>query len=159
MPESDSRVPDDTVEARLQRARRLATLTDSAVELPLLRVRVGLDALLGLVPVVGDLLGAPIALYFPYTAWRLGAPRALTGRMLGRILVDAAAGTVPVLGDLTDVVLRVNQRNLASLEDWYAPAAEPSRDEPPPATRRHRWLLVPLLAAALMLLVVLLTRP
>ena len=103
MPESDSRVPDDTVEARLQRARRLATLTDSAVELPLLRVRVGLDALLGLVPVVGDLLGALIALYFPYTAWRLGAPRALTGRMLGRILVDAAAGTVPVLGDLTDV--------------------------------------------------------
>ena len=75
MPESDSRVPDDTVEARLQRARRLATLTDSAVELPLLRVRVGLDALLGLVPVVGDLLGALIALYFPCLLYTSPSPR------------------------------------------------------------------------------------
>lgn len=147
---------------RLESARRLARLTDSAIELPLLRVRVGADALLGLVPVVGDAIGAAIALYFPYTAWRMGAPRTLIGRMLSRLAVDAAIGSVPVLGDLADIALRANQRNLDLLEEWLgpqpatpAPASPPARRSKPLAT-----LLAALgLALAAALLLVWLTQP
>lgn len=89
---------------------------DEAVYVPMLRTRVGLDALLGLVPVAGDLISAGIGLYIVAQARELGASRWLQARMVGNLLADAAMGAVPVAGDLADVYFKAHRRNLKLLQ-------------------------------------------
>jgi hypothetical protein len=130
-----------SVEKRKQLAReRLITLTrlmDEAVYVPALRTRVGLDALLGLVPVVGDLISAGIGLYIVSQARELGASRWLQARMISNLVADVAIGAVPLAGDLADVYFKAHRRNLKLLQKALG---EPYLDAPQnlPARRRHR---------------------
>jgi hypothetical protein len=100
----------------LARARTLARLLDSAARVPGTGIRFGADAVLGLVPGLGDVAGAALAGYLVLLAQRLGAPRAVVLRMLGNVAVDTIGGTVPLIGDLFDVAYKSNLRNLALLE-------------------------------------------
>ena len=106
---------------RKRRAReRLITLTrlmDSAIDVPMLRTTVGLDALLGLVPVAGDLLSAAIGVYLITQARELGASRWLQGKMIRNLVVDAAVGSVPLAGDVFDIYFRAHRRNLKLLQN------------------------------------------
>lgn len=128
-----------TASDRKQLAReRLVALTrlmDEAVHVPLLGTRVGLDALLGLVPVAGDLLSAGIGLYIVAQARELGASRWLQARMIGNLLVDAAVGAVPIAGDIADVYFKAHRRNLRLLQKTLG---EPYIEvvEPLPVRRR-----------------------
>ena len=119
----------DRKELARERLVALTRLMDEAVYVPLLRTRVGLDALLGLVPVVGDLISAGIGLYIVAQARELGASRWLQARMVGNLLVDAAVGAVPVAGDLADVYFKAHRRNLKLLQkaigEPYIEAVEP----------------------------------
>ena len=105
---------------RKRRAReRLITLTrlmDSAIEVPVLRTAVGLDALLGVVPVAGDVLSAAIGLYLITQARELGASRWLQGKMIGNLVLDTAVGAVPLAGDVFDIYFRAHRRNLKLLQ-------------------------------------------
>lgn len=101
---------------RLRRLRGMATLLDSAVRVPGTRVRFGLDAVLGLVPGVGDVAGGLASAWVLLEAARLGANRALLVRMLGNVVVEIVVGAVPLLGDLFDVGWRANVRNVDLLE-------------------------------------------
>ncbi len=89
---------------------------DSAVDLPVLRTKVGLDALLGLVPIAGDLLSAAIGVYLITQARELGASRWLQAKMLRNLVVDAAVGSVPLAGNIFDVYFRAHRRNLKLLQ-------------------------------------------
>jgi hypothetical protein len=106
--------------ARRRAARqRLITLTrlmDGLFEIPVLRRKVGLDALIGLVPVAGDLVSAGVGLYLVLEARELGASRRLQARMVSNLLLDFAVGAVPLLGDYFDVLFRAHQRNLTLLQ-------------------------------------------
>ena len=112
----------------------LTRLLESAVEIPALRTRVGLDALLGLLPGIGDLIGGAIGLYLVLEARQLGASRWLQARMVGNLLVDAAVGTVPLAGDLFDVFFKAHQRNLRLLQKELG---EPYIDSVTDATPRR----------------------
>ncbi len=116
---ADSQVPADP-ESRKRIARErliaLSRLMDEAVYVPVLGTRVGLDALLGLVPVAGDLLSAGIGLFMVAQARELGASRWLQARMIGNLLFDAALGAVPVAGDLADAYFKAHRRNLKLLQ-------------------------------------------
>jgi hypothetical protein len=102
----------------------LARALDSAVRIPGTNVRFGLDAVIGLVPGVGDVAGAAIAAYIVLAAARRGAPPALLARMLLNVAVDTAVGAVPVVGDMFDVAWRANTRNVALLERHVAAPVE-----------------------------------
>lgn len=102
----------------LTRARSIARLLDSALRIPGTNIRFGLDAVVGLIPGLGDAAGAALAAYFVLLAARIGAPAAVILRMLGNIAVDAIAGAVPVLGDLFDIGWKANLRNVALLERY-----------------------------------------
>ena len=99
-----------------ERLHAISRLMDAAIEVPLLRTRVGLDALLGVVPVAGDLLSAAIGLYLVAQARELGASRWLQTRMIGNLLADAVLGAVPVAGDVADVYFKAHMRNLRLLQ-------------------------------------------
>ncbi len=75
--------------------------------------RVGLDPILGLVPVVGDFLGLIPAGYIVHTAHRMGASRRLVLRMVLNVGVDVVIGLVPLIGDIFDVSWKANTRNVA----------------------------------------------
>jgi hypothetical protein len=127
--------PSARKELARQRLVALTRLMDEAVDVPMLGTRVGLDALLGLVPVAGDLISAGIGLYIVAQARELGASRWLQARMVGNLLLDAAVGAVPLAGDLADVYFKAHRRNLKLLQKTLG---EPYVDvvEPLPVRRR-----------------------
>jgi hypothetical protein len=106
--------------ARADRVRALARLLDTAVRVPGTNVRFGLDALVGLIPGVGDVFGAAASGYIVLAAARLGAPAPVLLRMLLNSGLDLAFGTVPLIGDVFDVGWRSNARNVALLERHLA---------------------------------------
>ena len=106
--------------------RGLARLLDSAVAIPGTNIRLGLDALIGLIPGVGDLAGAALSSYIVLAAARLGVPRLVLLNMVANIAIDSIIGSVPLLGDLFDVGWRANIRNTALL-DRYLEAPTPTK--------------------------------
>ncbi|HRF08471.1 MAG TPA: DUF4112 domain-containing protein [Xanthobacteraceae bacterium] len=100
---------------RLARLETLATLMDAALVIPGTNVRVGFDALIGLVPGIGDVASAAISCFIIVEARRLGAPRWLLARMAGNVAVDAVGGVIPLVGDLFDVAFRANLKNVRLL--------------------------------------------
>jgi uncharacterized protein DUF4112 len=100
---------------RVARLDALAQLLDGAFVVPGTTIRFGLDALIGLIPGIGDAVTTLISLYIVNEARALGAPRVLIARMLANVAVDGLVGAVPLLGDAFDVVWRANRRNLALL--------------------------------------------
>jgi hypothetical protein len=100
---------------RIARIDALAALMDTAFLVPGTNIRFGLDALIGLVPGIGDVVTTLISLYIIKEARALGAPRFLVWRMLANVAVDGVVGAVPLVGDAFDVVWRANRRNMALL--------------------------------------------
>jgi hypothetical protein len=103
---------------RIERIDALATLLDTAFILPGTNVRFGLDALIGLVPGIGDAITTAMSLYIVHEARQLGVPRHLLFRMLANVALDGIVGAVPVVGDAFDVMWRANRRNVRLLQDW-----------------------------------------
>jgi hypothetical protein len=102
---------------RLARLDGLARLLDTAFIIPGTGVRFGLDALIGLVPGIGDAITMAMALYIVKEARALGAPPLLIARMLVNVALDGVIGAVPLVGDAFDVAFRANRRNIALLRE------------------------------------------
>ncbi len=109
---------------------RLARIMDSAISLPILG-RVGLDAVLDLIPGVGNLAGAAVSLMLIARTLQYGPPPALVSKMLSNVLVDVLLGAIPVIGPLADVWFRANERNAGLMREFLLSR----RGSPGPANR------------------------
>lgn len=101
---------------RLDRLRRYSYWLDEGIPVPGTRFRVGLDALFGLFPGIGDVIGAILAITIVGEAVRRRAPPLVLLRMLLNIAVDTGLGSIPIAGDIFDAVWKANRRNVALLE-------------------------------------------
>jgi hypothetical protein len=90
-------------------------------------VRFGLDALIGLFPVVGDIITTALSLFIVHEAYQLGAPDHVIARMLGNVALDGVFGAVPLVGDAFDVLWRANRRNVQLLREWLDHERWPER--------------------------------
>jgi len=115
--------------SRLALLRRWAVLLDSAFAIPGIPVRFGLDALLGLVPGIGDLATPAFTVLLLATGVRMRVPVVVLARMVLHAGVDALIGLVPVAGDLADVGWKANLRNLELLERHAVPGTPASRGD------------------------------
>ena len=110
-------------EAGVRETRRrlasLAWLLDSSIPIPGTRFTVGIDALIGLFPFIGDLIGVLFSSYILSEASRLGAPKSVLMRMSFNIGIEGLVGIVPLAGDLFDAAFKANQRNVKILNDWF----------------------------------------
>jgi hypothetical protein len=104
--------------ARIARIDALATLLDTALVIPGTGIRFGLDGLIGLFPVVGDIITTALSLFIVHEAYQLGAPGHVIMRMLSNVALDGVLGAVPVVGDAFDVLWRANRRNMRLLGEW-----------------------------------------
>ena len=96
-----------------RRIERVTHALDELVGIPGTSVKVGLDPVVGLIPVVGDIIGAVVGAWVIGEAARFGIPRIVLARMSVNLVVDLAIGAIPFLGDLYDFAFRSNSRNLA----------------------------------------------
>lgn len=99
---------------RLKRLRALAWLMDNSIPLPG-GYRIGVDAIVGLVPGIGDAIGALISAYIVNEARSMGAPRSVLLRMMSNVMIETVIGAIPFAGDLFDAAFKANSRNLALL--------------------------------------------
>jgi hypothetical protein len=124
-----------TPEARaafLKRLDRTARLMDRAIPLPLVG-GIGLDALLGLIPYVGDAASTAVTGSIILRSLQYGLPRALVAQMVANMFIDALFGAVPIIGDLFDITFKANTRNMALLRAHLASVEAgtvPARDRP-----------------------------
>jgi len=100
------------------RLAQLAWLLDSSIRIPGTRITVGLDALIGLFPFVGDLIGVLFSGYILSEAARLGAPKMVLARMAFNVGLEGLVGIIPFAGDAFDAVFKANQRNVRLLNGW-----------------------------------------
>jgi hypothetical protein len=136
--------PGETDQAR-ENVRQLAWFLDSSIEVPGTRYRIGLDPLIGLIPILGDLISMAIGSYLVLTAARLGVPRTVVMRMLVNMGIDVALGAVPFAGDLLDAAWKSNVKNAKLLDEALA--------DPKRAGRSSFWALLGLFTVLLVLLV------
>lgn len=113
----------------LEALRRWATLLDSAFRVPGTSIRFGLDAIIGLVPGLGDLSTPVFAAILLVTGLRMRLPAIVQARMVLNAAIDMLLGLVPLLGDVVDVAWKANLRNLALLERHAHPGVPPSQGD------------------------------
>jgi hypothetical protein len=96
---------------------RFAYWSDECIPIPGIDARIGLDPVIGLVPIWGDVITGIISFYVPYQAYRIGAPPSLVFKMVVLIILDACSGTIPVAGDLIDAAFKANKINVRMLKE------------------------------------------
>jgi hypothetical protein len=126
---------------------RLAWWLDNAIAVPGTRFRIGFDALIGLIPGVGDLVGTLLSSYIIAVAASQGLPRSALARMAINVGLEAIVGVVPIVGDLFDAAWKANQRNIRLMEQYRAA---------PVAARRQSRAVVAAWAAGVIAFVVVL---
>jgi hypothetical protein len=99
-------------EALRKRVETLEILLERSFTIPGINRQVGLDAIVGLVPVVGDVITAVMGAYIIWEARNLGMPKWKIWRMMGNLGLDTALGAIPLVGDAFDLFFRSNSRNL-----------------------------------------------
>jgi hypothetical protein len=109
-----------TAEPRRTAVERLAWWLDNAITVPGTRFRIGFDALIGLIPGLGDLIGTLFSSYIIAVAASQGLPRSALARMAINVGVEAIVGVVPILGDVFDAMWKANQRNVRLMQQFRA---------------------------------------
>ncbi len=143
-----SPLPTNSKTARLRRLRSLSYLLDDAIKIPGTSHRVGLDPLIGLLPIAGDYLGLVFSAYIVLESALMGLPRASLVRMVVNILLDTLVGAFPIIGDFLDFAWKANTKNIALLEAHLA--------SPQPSQKADWWFLI-LLFGGLLLLAITIT--
>ncbi len=114
----------------LNRIRKLSRLMDTAIRIPGIGFRIGLDPIIGLIPGAGDLVSTGFSAYIIYLAARFGLPKEVLTKMIFNISLEAVVGSFPLVGDLFDAYYKSNIRNLALLEQ-HLQVVEPEIEKSP----------------------------
>ena len=104
-------------EEKLIRLKRLSERLDDTFTIPGTKYKIGIEALIGAVPIIGDLIGGILASYIMYSGMKMGAPPRMIARMAVNIAIDFAIGSIPIIGDLFDLVWKANKKNVELIEE------------------------------------------
>ena len=115
--------------ADLDLLRRWAVLLDSYFRVPGTNIRFGFDAIIGLVPGLGDLVAPIFTVSVLATALKMRVPRVVQARMVLNAAIDMLIGLVPILGDLADIAWKADIRNVALLERHARPGVLPTKGD------------------------------
>lgn len=103
----------------LLRAQNIANILDMAVKIPFVGIRVGLDFLIGLIPVIGDATMLIASLRIVQLGRQLGVPKDIQHKMLTNSFLDFGLGFIPLVGDIFDLFFKANVRNVRLMERWW----------------------------------------
>jgi hypothetical protein len=103
-------------QAAIARLDRFSQLTDSSISIPFTKFNIGLEAVIGLIPVIGDAAGLILSSYVLVEAQRLGVSKRIKTKMIINMLIDFVGGLVPFFGDIFDAFFKANTRNTRLLK-------------------------------------------
>ena len=106
----------EILEEKLTRLRQLSENLDESFTIPGTNIKFGIDALIGLVPGGGDLIGSLFSLYLLRTAIKMKLPKSAIISIMFNIIIDTTIGIVPVIGDIFDIFWKSNKRNMRIIE-------------------------------------------
>jgi hypothetical protein len=124
----------------LAEVETLAWLLENSIPVPGTRWRFGFDGIIGVIPGIGDLVGAGLTLFVVWRASRMGLPRIVVARMLVNAAIDLVVGAIPFAGDAFDLWFKANTRNLGLTRRWL---------EHPEGSTRNEWLALLLIVGVL----------
>tara|TARA_B100000530_G_scaffold58117_1_gene33401 strand:+ start:284 stop:721 length:438 start_codon:yes stop_codon:yes gene_type:complete len=104
-------------EEKLIRLKRLSERLDDTFTIPGTKYKIGIEALIGAVPIVGDLIGGILTSYIMYSGIKMGASPRIIAQMATNIAIDFAIGSIPIVGDLFDFVWKANKKNVELIEE------------------------------------------
>ncbi len=107
---------EQNIDLEMNKLRRLAWRMDALFYIPRTNLSVGLDNILGLVPVIGDLMALGPSVYIIWKSKELGATRGALAFMTFNTVLDLVIGSIPIVGDIFDLVYNANIRNYRALE-------------------------------------------
>jgi Domain of unknown function (DUF4112) len=96
----------------------IARLLDTAFAVPGTNIRFGIEAVIRLMPGIGDAVASALSCVILMEAHRLGVPTRILARMVANVLLEGTAGAMPVVGDMFDIMFRANRRNIRILHDY-----------------------------------------
>jgi len=131
--------------AKLQKLRKISDLWDRSLSVPGTNFKVGLESLVGLLPVGGDVIGILLSVYILFQAIQFRLPPSILFRMLFNILLDGVVGSVPIVGDIFDTTWKANTKNVNLLE---AHIREPIRSQ-----KTNKWFLLAFFGAIALVVV------
>lgn len=123
----------------------LAWLLDNSIPIPGTGRRIGLDAVVGLIPGLGDVLSGGLGLVVVLRGMQLGVPGIVLARMLANVAIDFAIGSIPIIGDAFDLWFKANARNMRLIRGYTAA---------PQQATAGAWAFFAVLLAAFLLLVI-----
>ena len=103
----------------LLKAQKLANLLDTAVKLPFIPIRIGLDSIVGLIPGAGDALMLFVSLRIVWLGKSLGMPKALIAQMVKNSAIDFGLGFIHFVGNIVNIFNKANQKNVRIMERWW----------------------------------------
>tara|TARA_B100001029_G_C14841701_1_gene328718 strand:+ start:56 stop:505 length:450 start_codon:yes stop_codon:yes gene_type:complete len=104
-------------EEKLVRLKLLSKRLDNNFIIPGTKYKIGLDPIIGAIPVIGDLIGALLSTYIMYSGIKMGVSRSIVAQMATNIALDFAIGWIPIIGDIFDIIWKANQRNVKLIEE------------------------------------------
>ena len=135
----------ENTDRAFSRVRRLSNFLDNAITIPGTSYRIGIDPLLGLIPGLGDYLGAFLSGYIIFESARIGASRATLGRMFFNVILETILGLIPGVGDIFDVFWKANAKNRTLLEQQMASSEKREKAD---------WLFLFILLLGLVLIII-----
>lgn len=117
--------------AALERLEKFSRFTDSSIGIPFTKFQIGAEAIIGLVPLVGDAAGLVMSSYVLLEAQRVGASKSVKLRMLRNMGIDFLGGLLPVVGDAFDAIYKANTRNTRLLRNYLEQQLEVEPPSPP----------------------------
>lgn len=104
-------------EERLKRLRTLSERLDESFKIPGTKYKIGIDPIIGLIPVGGDLIGGILSTYIMYSGMKMGASPKIITQMAVNIVIEFAVGSIPIIGDLFDFFWKANKKNMELIEE------------------------------------------
>lgn len=117
------------IQRELAYLKKIAIFLDDAITIPLIKKKIGADALIGLVPVAGDIITAIASLFIVSRAHKMRIRKSTIHKMLANIAIDVLIGIIPVFGDIFDIVWKANCRNIELLERELSQRQQPSSSD------------------------------
>ena len=108
------------IQTAITRLERFSKMTDSSIRLPFTKFNIGVDAVIGLVPVIGDAAGLISSSYVLLEAQRMGVSKRIKLKIIANMLIDFVGGLIPLFGDVFDALFKANTRNTKILKDYLA---------------------------------------
>tara|TARA_B100000029_G_C17198758_1_gene823519 strand:+ start:162 stop:608 length:447 start_codon:yes stop_codon:yes gene_type:complete len=104
-------------EERLLRLRRLSERLDETFTIPGTNYKIGIDPLIGAIPIIGDLIGAILSTYIIYSGIKMGASPKVVRKMVTNIVIEVIIGSPPLIGDVFDFFWKANKKNVELIEE------------------------------------------